>query len=428
MLSKKKNGIPFDVLEAMDNFGGNWRYGVYDTVHIISSKRTTEFKDFHMPESYPDFPSCVQMLQYFESYVEHFKLLPFMEFNMKIETVELPPDGEKDGSSGWIVVIKKKDGSIERRHYKGVFIANGHHAERRFPSYPGKFTGEIIHSKDYKHPEFLKGKRILVIGGGNSACDLAVEAARYGAEAHSSMTRGYYFIPRSVFGIPIVDIIRPWIPLWVQRIFLHIVLFFTVGPLKNYGLPEPDHKIWEKHPTVNSELLHFIKLGEIKPHPDIDHYENKWVIFKDGTKIEVDLIICATGYYMAIPMVSKEVIPYDGTAPLLVNGIPLHHKNLFIFGLGQARYGAGSLYTFASHFFIKLFEIQQKLQSPIAQVLLKLGGKVERTTDKSPDFITDPHASFQKVLTAQKMIPWLPTIEKYLMQFGFLERKDAKKF
>jgi len=121
----KKNGIPFDVLEAMDNFGGNWRYGVYDTVHIISSKKTTEFKDFHMPESYPDFPSCVQMLQYFESYVAHFELLPFMEFNLKVETVELPADGEKDGSSGWIVVIKKRMDPLKEDIIKLFLLQTG---------------------------------------------------------------------------------------------------------------------------------------------------------------------------------------------------------------------------------------------------------------------------------------------------------------
>jgi len=149
--------------------------------------------------------------------------------------------------------------------------------------------------------------------------------------------------------------------------------------------------------------------------------------FKDGSKIEIDLIIYATGYYMAIPMVSKEIIPYEGTTPVILNGIPLNHKNLFIFGLGQARYGAGSLYTFSSHFFIKLYQAQQKLQSPIAQILLKLGGKMEKTTKISPDFLIDPHAAYLNVLRAEKSLYWLPTIEKYLMKFGFLKCKDMKK-
>src|SRR5579859_488921 len=168
------------------------------------------------------------------------------KFNTKVVMALPLPDGR------WELELA----SGEKRIYKGLIVCNGHHWDRRFPNYPGKFEGAFIHSKDYRTPAELAGKRVLVIGGGNSACDIAAEAARVGKTARISLRRGYWFLPKTLFGVPSPELIKPWFPVWAQRIFLRLFLRVAVGKYSDYGLPEPDHKIFEAHPTINSELLY----------------------------------------------------------------------------------------------------------------------------------------------------------------------------
>src|SRR5688572_20434415 len=168
----QREGIPIDIFEAADDLGGNWYHGVYESVHIISSRKTTEFAEFPMPEDWPDFPSAAQMLEYLRAYAAHFDLRRHIAFNTRVERVAPAGDG------AWEVTV-----GGERRVYGGVVVCNGHHWDRRWPEYPGSFAGKMIHSKDYKRADELRGKRVLVLGGGNSACDIAVEAARVAASS-----------------------------------------------------------------------------------------------------------------------------------------------------------------------------------------------------------------------------------------------------
>ena len=255
-----QHGIPYVQFESANAVGGNWRDGVYETAHIISSRKTTEFSDYPMPADYPDFPSGAQMLAYLQDYARHYDLEKNIAFGTTVRDARPVFDG---GAERWELTFA--DGA--RRVYKGVIACVGHHWDRRWPSYPGTFGGELIHSKDYKTPEQLRGKRVLVIGGGNSACDIASEAARVAASSHLSNRRGYWFLPKTLFGVPLVELIPPWAPLWLQRIGLRAALAVAVGDYARYGLQKPDHAIFEHHPTINSELLHYVKHGRITPHP-----------------------------------------------------------------------------------------------------------------------------------------------------------------
>ncbi len=161
-----------------------------------------------------------------------------------------------------------KTGKEEVRIYKGVLVCNGHHWDCRIPSYKNQdqFKGQIMHSKQYKNPEQIKGLRVLVVGGGNSACDVASEAAKFAkpGEAHISMRRGYWFVPRTFLGIPFVEVVKPWFPMFLQRFLARIAIRVTFGSFDKYGLENPDHKVFEHHPTINSDLLNYLRLGDIK--------------------------------------------------------------------------------------------------------------------------------------------------------------------
>jgi hypothetical protein len=396
----KDAGILYDEIDADDDVGGNWKHGVYQTAHIISSKHTTEYADFPMPKNYPDFPSRKQMLDYLKSYADEFNLRGNIEFNTKVLKI-LPREDEL-----WEVEFA----SGERRIYKGVAVCNGHHWHKRFPNYEGKFAGEYFHSKDYKSPEQLAGKRVLVIGGGNSACDVASEAARVGRSCDLSLRRGYWFLPKTLFGKPTAESALRYFPVAIQRFFLKLSLRIVLGKYEDYGLPNPDHKIFDRHPTLNSELLHYLKHGRIKPRTDVKKFEGKTVQFIDGTSDEFDTVVCGTGFNVSFPFLPEGIIEVkNGNLAMVYAGCVLEkYKNLYIIGTTQPRYGFGPLVTPASKMLAQIVKLQDEMELPIGFVLKNAGAKL-------PDsHLIDPISAIWRMKIAEYTLPMLLRKEKKL--------------
>lgn len=393
-------GIDYDHVESDDDLGGNWYHGVYETVHIVSSKKTTEFPDFPMPEDYPDFPSAQQMLDYLRDYAEAFNLRDRISFNTTVVYVR-PVEHDL-----WETTFE----SGERRLYKGVIVCNGHHWDRRFPTYQGEFTGEWTHSKDYLGPKDLLGKRVLVIGGGNSGCDIVCEAARSAASAHLSLRRGYWFLPKTMLGRPTVELMRPWMPLWFQRILLRLLAAITVGDYRRYGLPRPDHRIFEAHPSVNTELLHYLKHGRISVHPDIERLDGDTVEFVDGTRETIDRIVCATGFNVSFPFLAEGLVEVNGpVAQLYAGTVSERHKHLYVLGTGQLRYGIGPVVTPYAHVVCEMIRTQDRLRLPLGAVLKAVGQRIPES------HLVDPFQSLRRLRLATIVLPWLPAFERMLL-------------
>lgn len=397
----QRHSIPFDILEADDEVGGNWYHGVYENVHIVSSRRTTEYSDFPMPTNWPDFPSAAQMLSYLQSYAAHHDLRRHIALRSEVVRVAPAPNDK------WEVQLA----SGERRIYAGVVVCNGHHWDRRMPSYPGQFSGPILHSKDYKTPQSLVGKRVLVIGGGNSACDIAVEAARFGAASHISLRRGYWFLPKTVLGKPVGEFLQPWMPIAMQRLILQGLIRIIVGRYTDYGLPAPDHKPFEHHPTVNTELLHYIRHGRITPQKDIRLFDGPFVEFVDGKRQAFDLIIAATGYHVSFPFVASEVVKWRDGMPQLIGGLlPVDYKNIYFFGIGQPRSGAGPLISAGAELICCMVKTQDRLRHSMGALMQRLGQRPLRT------YLTDPAALQRRMARAKRIVPRLPRLEGWLMR------------
>lgn len=414
MAALRRRGIPFDAFEADDDVGGNWYHGVYETAHIISSRKTTEYADVPMPETYPDFPSARQMLAYLRDYADRYRLRPHIRFDTRVERVEPVEPG---GAAGWRVALS----SGETRHYKGVIVCNGHHWRRRFPSYPGLFAGETMHAKDYKGPDVLKGKRVLVVGGGNSGCDIAVEAARFAEAAHISLRRGYWFIPRTLLGVPTVELTKGWMPLPLQRAVLRLALALVVGDYRRYGLQKPRHKLFERHPTINSDLLQQFKLGRITPCPDVERLCGDEVAFVDGTRAAFDLIVYATGYDVCFPFFPEGLIAWQNGMPQLIGGT-LHprHRGLYVMGLGQVRYGVGPLITAGAEALCTMIETQDRLSHPLGAVLQRMGARPLTT------YLVGPFRLLRQTRRLRRLLPLLPRLEPLLMR-GFGRVPDASQ-
>ena len=406
-----RQGVAFDVFEADADVGGNWYHGVYEHVHIISSRKTTEYTDWPMPADWPDFPSAAQMLAYLRGYAEHWGLRPHIELRTKVALVA-PAASGADGM--WDVTLERADGTRETRTYGGVVVANGHHWDRRFPDYPGTFAGETIHAKDYKSHAMLAGKRVLVIGGGNSACDIAVEASRSARSAHITMRRGYWFLPKTMWGVPTAELMKPWMPGRLQRAIVKSAVRVIVGRYQDYGLAEPDHEPFERHPTINSELLHQLRHGLVSAHPDIRRWDGHFVEFVDGTRAEIDLVVCATGYHVSFPFLAQGVVEFNRHGmPRLIGGMmPPQHKNLYVFGVGQPRYGAGPLISAGADMLCSMVATQKQLAHPLGAVMERLGARPPRT------HIQDPFQILRTVRIGKKILPRLPAIESWIMRNG----------
>jgi hypothetical protein len=325
--------------------GGNWRYendngqsSAYRSLHINSARKLMSYRAFPMPEDYPDYPSHWQVAKYFDDYVERFGLRDGITFNTEVVSAR-PVDGE------WEVTVE--DGGGERRQsmrYRAVLVANGHHWNPRWPepAFPGseEFDGEQIHVHHYREPDVLVGKRVLVLGIGNSAVDVAVESSRIGEQTFLAMRRGAYVIPKFLGGKPIDEAAPPVttrLPMSVRRLFMGRLLKLTVGEMTDYGLPKPDHKLLEAHPTVSSELLPRVGHGDIAIKPNIDRFAGgRTVRFADGSEEEIDLVVYCTGYRIVFPFLDPEVFEAkDNRMPLYRRVAAPDQPGLFFIGFVQ---------------------------------------------------------------------------------------------
>ncbi len=334
----KEQGIPFQGFELHSDVGGLWdidapRSTMYESAHLISSKSMTEFADFPMGDDVAEYPSHRQMRDYFRAFADHFGLRDHYRFNT--EVIEASPLGAP--GEGWRVTWRDAQGT-HSAEFAGVLIANGTLSEPNMPDFPGKFDGELIHAAQYRSPSQFHGKRVLVVGAGNSGCDIAVDAIHHAAQCDLSMRRGYYFVPKYVFGKPadtLGGMIR--LPMWLKRRIDGMILRWFVGDPQKYGFPKPDYKLYESHPVVNSLVLYHAGHGDLRIRPDIDRIEGHTVHFKDGSASDYDMILAATGYKLHYPFIDPNLLNWQGDAPhLYLNAIHPERDDLFVLGMIEA--------------------------------------------------------------------------------------------
>jgi len=306
-------GIPAECLEREDDVGGNWYFGaassaVFESTRLISSKSLTAFTDYPMPREWPAYPDHRRCLAYLRDYARHFDLLPHIRTNSAVARIEPAPEG------GWLVTTAAGDTA----RYRGVAIANGHNRVPRMPAVPGSFTGTLLHASDYKSPTrpvAIAGRRVLVVGGGNSACDIAVDCARHAATTVLSLRRGYHVVPRYILGRPAdlrgERLLALGLPLWLRRLVSMRAIDREIGLSARHGLPRPDHRLFETHPVINGDLCGLVAAGAVRPAADVVGFDGAGVVFAAGGREEFDVVICATGYRVTLPFIAPEHLLAD---------------------------------------------------------------------------------------------------------------------
>ncbi|HVT33952.1 MAG TPA: NAD(P)-binding domain-containing protein [Nevskiaceae bacterium] len=374
------------VFEKSDQVGGNWVYregaghsSVYSTTHIISSKYYSEYEDFPFPAGTPDYPHHTHLKKYFQDYAAHFGVTQKIRFHTEVLHAARGSDGK------WTLRVRGAAGESTET-FDVLMVANGHHWNPRLPEYPGSFDGEFIHSHAFKNNEPYRGKRVLVIGGGNSAADVAVECSRVAQRCVISMRRGHWFLPKFMFGLP-GDVIyekAAWAPRWFRQWALRTSVNVIAGRNERFGLQRPEYDILEGHPTLNSELMYFLGHGEIIPKPGVAKLDGKRVQFADGSSDTFDVIIAATGYKITFPFFDRSFIDFEDavSVPLWRRMFHADISNLYFIGLFQP---LGCIWPLADY------------QALLA--CLELTGKYRRPPDMKAaiaDEQAHPHFNFVK--------------------------------
>jgi dimethylaniline monooxygenase (N-oxide forming) len=306
-----ERGIEFDCFEKSDRVGGNWVFensngmsAAYRDLFINTSRPRMEYSDFPMPASYPDFPHHSQIAAYFDQYVDHFGFRDKIAFQTGVEHAARGEDGV------WTVRLD----SCETRRYEALLVANGHHWNPRWPepAFPGaeEFTGRQMHAHSYVENSIFEGRRVVVLGMGNSAMDIAVESSYVAERTYLAARQGVWIVPKYIFGKP-VDQLRndPRIPFKVRQRFTQRLLLAYAGPPERYGLPKPNHRFGEAHPTVSGRILDRIQHGTIEPKPNVASFEGgQRVRFADGTEVEADVVVYCTGYKITFPFFDEQLI------------------------------------------------------------------------------------------------------------------------
>lgn len=336
-----RDGIPFVIYERHSGVGGMWDITnpgtpIYESAHFISSRTLSALDGLPFPEGYPDYPRHDQLLSYLRDFARRFRLESHIRTSTSVERVVHDP-----GTGTWDVHLDS--GEVVR--HAGIIMASGSQWEPNLPVYPGEWAREAFHSKHYRSRDQLAGRRVLVVGAGNSGCDIACQAATAADGAAISTRRGYWIVPKHILGRP-TDVFSRSTPDFVpakarQRLFA-LLLRAVVGDLTRFGWPEPDHLPLETHPILNSELPLHLAHRSLRHRPDIQRLEGERVRFVDGRREPFDLIVWATGYRLSWPYLDRSELrwPRPNDPGLFLNVFSRDHETLFALGYVETDAGA----------------------------------------------------------------------------------------
>ncbi|MGD9997800.1 MAG: flavin-containing monooxygenase [Ilumatobacteraceae bacterium] len=336
------NGLSIDVFERHTSIGGIWDQAnpgspMYDSAHFISSRHESGYLGHPMPDSYPDYPNHRQILAYVREVADASGVVPHVRLGVGVERVERAPGGR------WLVRLSNGD----ERTYRTITCATGTQWHPSMPKIPGSFDGTVIHSSQYRSASMFEGRRVLVIGAGNSGVDIACDAAQRAGHAAISVRRGYHLVPKHIFGMP-ADVFAssgPELPMRVAQAVFPRVLKVVAGDPTKYGWPKPDHKLFETHPIVNDQIVHHLRHGDLAVRSDVRRFDGDVVEFVDGTRESFEVVVAATGYRTDVPYLDRSYFRWKGNRPSLYLRLwSQDHDGLAAIGFTEGDGGAYGLF------------------------------------------------------------------------------------
>jgi Flavin-binding monooxygenase-like len=396
-------GLRVDVLEKHSGVGGIWDptnngTPMYESAHFISSRDESAYLGFAMPKSFPDYPRHDQILEYIQTFADTYNLTEHIHFNTTV--VRASWDG-----AAW--VVKTADG--QSRRYRTLTCANGTQWHPQMPTFAGQesFTGAVMHSQQFKTGSQFLGQRVLVVGAGNSGVDIACDAARFADHAAISVRRGYYLIPKHIFGVPADAFANsgPHLPMRIaQRIFPPLLKLLMGDPSK-HGWPKPDHKLFESHPIVNDQILHHLRHGDLEVRADIERFDGADVVFKDGKREAFDLVVFATGYATKVPYLDESAFVWKGNRPSLhMRLFSPTHDGLAAIGFTEGDGGAYTLFDNMGDLIARAAWAAEHDAAQYARLRLRFAGQDPDVSGGIRHVNSDRHAAYVNLQAYQKAV------------------------
>jgi hypothetical protein len=386
-------GLSIDVFERHDAVGGIWDRKnpgtpMYESAHFISSRDMSAYHGYKMPDDYPDYPNHRQILEYVRGFATAYGLDEHIHLSTSVEQAEW------DGMH-W--QVRTSDGRTQS--YLTLTCANGTQWYPSMPEYPEieTFTGEIIHSSAYHTGSQLVGKRVLVVGAGNSGVDIACDAARFADVAAISVRRGYHLIPKHIFGTPADKFAAsgPHLPMSVAQTVFKPLLKILIGDPTKHGWPKADHKLFETHPIVNDQVLHHLRHGDLTVKRDIYRFDGDDVVFKNGMHEKFDLVIMATGYVTKVPYLDESMFRWKGNRPnLYLRLFSQDHPGLAAIGFTEGDGGAYELFDEMSDLIAHAAWAAEHDRDQFARLTARFAGPDPDVSGGVKHQETDRHAAY----------------------------------
>lgn len=303
-------GIDVVIYEIGTKIGGLWVYEndnglspAYNSLHVNSETRVTAYADFPFADGTPIYPDHRQMVDYLRAYAERFDLVPLINFNARVTHVARTVDER------WRVLLA----SGESAEFDAVVVASGHQNVPRHPPFASDFTGKYLHAHTYRVPEPFDDKRVLVVGVGNSACDIAADICTRTAATVMAARSPVLLMPRMFLGVPTSRVLgkidKNWMPWPLRRFIRTTIARLAHGTMEQWGFRTPKTRT---HPAGHHLLIgHFI-WNRITAKPGVRSVEGRTVTFEDGSHAEFDAMIAATGYEVELPFLDAALSPVNG--------------------------------------------------------------------------------------------------------------------
>jgi cation diffusion facilitator CzcD-associated flavoprotein CzcO len=354
-------GLDAEAFEMSPRAGGHWvidnpngRAAAYRSLETNTTQRMSRLSDFEMPVEWPEFPGHARVREWFESYVDAFGFRDRISLGCEVVSAQpLAP-------AGWRVAVRDARGATAERRYDALVACSGNYWSPRVPAIPGEFEGERLHAQRYRDPDTpvaTRGRRVAVVGIGNTGCELACEIAAAGAEAVFLCARsGTWMLPKRIDGraaagsVPMMHPLDPvpgvlralprrareWLFARVVSRMMRTRFSERMRRLEALGLPAPPPNPQDKRATICDPLLDAVESGAVRARPGIERFEGKEIWFGDGTRERADVVLFATGYHLRYPYLPADLVDTrDDDLTLFLGTLHPRRHDLFVVGVSR---------------------------------------------------------------------------------------------
>lgn len=334
--------VPFDLVDRAEHVGGIWNpqredSPIWSTMEMISSRAFTQYEDMLQPVSFPEFLRGEQMAKYLRAYAARYNLTEHFRPGVEVRSAHPFSEGV------WQVELSTGEITI----YRAIIAAHGTSERPYLPDWTQQASAStrVIHAKDWTSADGLEGQRVLVVGSGQSAADIAVDAARRALEVRWSVRTGHWVVPRRIGPVAgdVAAAREPELLGPLNERIASAVVGRLAGDPSEVGLPAPTVPLTQDRVIVSDTVLDRVREGRITPIGEVTGITADGAITGSGDGYRPDLIVLATGYRSGADYLPDDVVPSteSGAPDLFLGAFPRHRDDLVI--LGQVRVSGGIL-------------------------------------------------------------------------------------